>query len=93
MALGGSLMCGLRWTLCQLVMQRSELGLENPIDLMYHIQPLMIVSLLPLAIGIEGITNRLLFNLTKHKNNMIYSDVVIQEENGKSSIIFLCIFS
>jgi len=55
MCLTASLMCGLRWTLSQKVMQKSALGLENPIDMIYHIQPLMIISLLPLAIGIEGV--------------------------------------
>ena len=32
---------GLRWTLSQMVMQKSEMGLANPIDMMYHIQPWM----------------------------------------------------
>ncbi|KAG7177997.1 Solute carrier family 35 member C2-like [Homarus americanus] len=49
-----SLLSGLRWTLSQLVMQKSELGLSNPIDMVYHIQPWMTVSLLPLAIIMEG---------------------------------------
>ncbi|KAK4324708.1 hypothetical protein Pmani_004664 [Petrolisthes manimaculis] len=34
-----SLLSGLRWTLSQLVMQKAELGLSNPIDMVYHIQP------------------------------------------------------
>lgn len=46
---------GLRWTLSQMVMQKSEMGLANPIDMMYHIQPWMIVTLLPFAIAFEGI--------------------------------------
>ncbi|XP_064096958.1 solute carrier family 35 member C2-like isoform X1 [Macrobrachium nipponense] len=49
-----SSLSGLRWTLSQLVMQKSELGLSNPIDMVYHIQPWMTVSLLPLAIIMEG---------------------------------------
>lgn len=36
-------------------MQKSELGLSNPIDMVYHIQPWMTVSLLPLAVIMEGI--------------------------------------
>uniref|UniRef100_A0A0P4WK87 Sugar phosphate transporter domain-containing protein n=1 Tax=Scylla olivacea TaxID=85551 RepID=A0A0P4WK87_SCYOL len=43
-----SLLSGLRWTLSQLVMQKSELALSNPIDMVYHIQPWMTVALLPL---------------------------------------------
>ena len=37
-------------------MQKSKLGLENPIDFIFHIQPLMIMTLLPIAIGVEGIS-------------------------------------
>ena len=36
-------------------MQKSELGLDNPIDMIYHVQPFMLLSLLPLAVAIEGI--------------------------------------
>lgn len=49
-----SLLSGLRWTLSQLVMQKAELGLSNPIDMVYHIQPWMTVALLPLAVVMEG---------------------------------------
>ncbi|KAK8380317.1 hypothetical protein O3P69_016728 [Scylla paramamosain] len=49
-----SLLSGLRWTLSQLVMQKSELALSNPIDMVYHIQPWMTVALLPLAVVMEG---------------------------------------
>lgn len=56
LALSGSFLSGARWTFSQLIMQKSAIGLENPIDLIYHIQPLMILTLLPIAIGIEGIS-------------------------------------
>jgi len=55
LALSGSFLSGARWTFSQMIMQKSSIGLENPIDLMYHIQPLMILTLLPIAIGIEGV--------------------------------------
>jgi solute carrier family 35 protein C2 len=35
-------------------MQKSKLGLENPVDMVYHVQAWMIVAILPLAIGFEG---------------------------------------
>ncbi|KAK2725593.1 solute carrier family 35 member C2-like [Artemia franciscana] len=54
MVLFASFLSGLRWTLSQLVMQRSELGLSNPIDMIYHVQPWMILTLLPFAIFLEG---------------------------------------
>jgi hypothetical protein len=47
-------MAGIRWTLTQTVTQKHELGLSNPIDMIFHIQPTMILFLLPLALAIEG---------------------------------------
>ena len=35
-------------------MQKAQLGLSNPIDLVYHVQPLMILCLLPFAVVFEG---------------------------------------
>lgn len=51
-----SFMAGLRWTLAQLITQKHELGLANPIDMVYHVQPCMILCLLPLAVYIDGIS-------------------------------------
>ncbi|KAH9503513.1 hypothetical protein Btru_068090 [Bulinus truncatus] len=48
-----SVLSGLRWTLAQIVLQKNEIGLHHPIDMMYHIQPWMILTLLPLSAGIE----------------------------------------
>lgn len=55
MVLSASLLSGLRWTLAQLVTQKNKLGLHNPLDLMYHVQPWMIIGLLPLSVYFEGI--------------------------------------
>lgn len=49
-----SLVSGLRWTFAQLIMQKSNLGLHNPIDMVYHMQPWMILSILPFTICFEG---------------------------------------
>lgn len=54
MALTAALTSGLRWTLSQVLMQKKELGLANPIDMIYHIQPWMIATLLPFAVFFEG---------------------------------------
>ncbi|NP_001086345.1 solute carrier family 35 (GDP-fucose transporter), member C2 S homeolog [Xenopus laevis] len=54
LVLAASGLGGVRWTLTQLLMQKAELGLQNPIDTMYHLQPVMFLSLFPLFIGIEG---------------------------------------
>lgn len=50
---------GIRWTLAQLIMQKSKLGLHNPIDMIYYMQPWMILSVLPFLIVFEGIFNYL----------------------------------
>jgi len=54
MVLTASFLSGVRWTLSQLIMQKGKLGLSNPIDLIYHVQPIMILCLLPFAISFEG---------------------------------------
>ncbi|XP_068084108.1 solute carrier family 35 member C2 [Anabrus simplex] len=54
LVLAASFSSGLRWTLAQLVMQKSKLGLSNPLDMVYHVQPWMIVSVLPFAVAFEG---------------------------------------
>ncbi|XP_067142163.1 solute carrier family 35 member C2-like isoform X2 [Centruroides vittatus] len=55
LVLSASFLAGFRWTLAQLVIQKKEIGLGNPIDMMYHMQPWMILGLLPLSIAFEGI--------------------------------------
>lgn len=45
---------GIRWTFAQFIMQKTKLGLHNPIDMIYFMQPWMIVALLPLTIAFEG---------------------------------------
>ncbi|XP_040567610.1 LOW QUALITY PROTEIN: solute carrier family 35 member C2 [Lepeophtheirus salmonis] len=57
MALSASLLSGIRWTYTQLVMQkRSDLGLTNPLDMIYHVQPMMILTLIVFSILFEGET-------------------------------------
>lgn len=50
----GSFTSGIRWTLAQLIMQKSKLGLKNPVDMMFYMQPWMLVSIFPVAVFIEG---------------------------------------
>ncbi|XP_053955392.1 solute carrier family 35 member C2 [Anastrepha ludens] len=49
-----SLSSGIRWSFAQFVMQKSKLGLHNPIDMIYYMQPWMIASLLPFLVTFEG---------------------------------------
>ncbi|KAJ8041937.1 Solute carrier family 35 member C2 [Holothuria leucospilota] len=52
-----SILSGVRWSLAQLLTQRGghEGGLRNPVDTIYHLQPVMIIGLLPLAVPVEGL--------------------------------------
>uniref|UniRef100_A0A0K8TQP9 Putative solute carrier family 35 member c2 n=1 Tax=Tabanus bromius TaxID=304241 RepID=A0A0K8TQP9_TABBR len=45
---------GIRWSFAQLIMQKSKLGLHNPVDMMFHMQPWMLLSVLPLTFAFEG---------------------------------------
>jgi len=54
LALTASALSGLRWTLAQILTQKQELGLHNPLDTLYHLQPFMTLTLIPLAFYIEG---------------------------------------
>ena len=54
LCLFASFSSGLRWTLAQMVMQKSKLGLSNPIDMMYYMQPWMLLAVLPVALWFES---------------------------------------
>uniref|UniRef100_A0A3P8XYZ6 Collagen alpha-1(XX) chain n=1 Tax=Esox lucius TaxID=8010 RepID=A0A3P8XYZ6_ESOLU len=56
MVLLASFIGGIRWTLTQVLMQKAELGLQNPVDTMYHLQPVMFMGLFPLFLFNEGLT-------------------------------------
>lgn len=49
-----SLSSGIRWTFAQLIMQKQKIGLHNPVDMVFHMQPWMILAALPFAIVFEG---------------------------------------
>lgn len=48
-----SLSSGIRWTFSQMIMQKEKIGLHNPVDMVFHIQPWTILAALPLAIIFE----------------------------------------
>ncbi|XP_075229922.1 solute carrier family 35 member C2-like [Lycorma delicatula] len=54
LVLFASFISGLRWTLAQVIMQRSDLGLKNPVDMLYYVQPWMLLTILPFALVREG---------------------------------------
>ncbi|XP_065827321.1 solute carrier family 35 member C2-like [Oscarella lobularis] len=49
-----SVIGGIRWNLAQILTQSNKLKLTNPIDVIYHLQPVMILTLLPIAVALEG---------------------------------------
>ncbi|EPQ05206.1 Solute carrier family 35 member C2 [Myotis brandtii] len=55
LVLGASFIGGIRWTLTQILLQKADLGLQNPIDTMFHLQPLMFLGLFPLFAIFEGL--------------------------------------
>ncbi|XP_056451339.1 solute carrier family 35 member C2 [Gadus chalcogrammus] len=66
---------GIRWTLTQILMQKAELGLQNPVDTMYHLQPLMFLCLFPLFLFNEGLgvsSSEKLFRV-EHLPPLLYS--------------------
>ncbi|MEQ2272521.1 hypothetical protein XENORESO_018866 [Xenotaenia resolanae] len=68
MVLLASFIGGIRWTLTQVLMQKAELGLQNPIDAMFHLQPLMFLGLFPLFLYNEALSlsaSEKLFRVTK----------------------------
>lgn len=45
---------GVRWTVSQLVMQREDQSLRHPLDMVAHVQPWMLIAILPLVFLFEG---------------------------------------
>ena len=72
---------GLRWTLSQLLTQKKELGLGNPMDFLFHLQPTMVFGMLPLLLG-HGF---LPFLSTKRLFGALTKEILI-----RSSIKILC---
>lgn len=45
---------GFRWTLSQFVMQKADLGMKSPVDMMYYSQPWMFIAIFPISVFLEG---------------------------------------
>ncbi|XP_067929952.1 solute carrier family 35 member C2-like isoform X2 [Watersipora subatra] len=72
MCLVASIVSGLRWSLTQLIAQKDALGLTNPVDFMYHIQPWMICGLLPAAAVTEGLKFAVDTNFINFPNSLTF---------------------
>lgn len=65
LALLASVFSGIRWTLTQVIMQKDSIGMHNPLDVIYHIQPVMALTMALFAFSMEGTKlagSSLLFN-------------------------------
>ncbi|XP_023296736.2 solute carrier family 35 member C2 [Lucilia cuprina] len=84
-----SLCGGIRWSLAQFVMQKSKLGLHNPIDMIYHMQPWMIAALLPFVIIFEGKgLIKILENMSNYPDSTIYM-VLLKISAGATLAFFM----
>ncbi|XP_076247780.1 solute carrier family 35 member C2-like [Calliopsis andreniformis] len=45
---------GIRWTMTQLIMQKSKVGMRSPIDMMYYMQLWMLLPIIPVMTWFEG---------------------------------------
>ncbi|CAD6186326.1 unnamed protein product [Caenorhabditis auriculariae] len=45
---------GVRWTVSQLVMQKDESTVRNPLDMVAHVQPWMMIPIIPMIFFFEG---------------------------------------
>ncbi|CAI8051321.1 Solute carrier family 35 member C2 [Geodia barretti] len=74
-----SVITGVRWTTAQLAIQKEELGLSNPVDTVFHLQPVMILTLLPLAILVDGVhigTSEVVFRASSFQE-LLWTSVII----------------
>jgi drug/metabolite transporter (DMT)-like permease len=53
LVLTASVMSGLRWSLTQLLLQHDSLGMDNPVATLYHLSPVMFVTMATLSLIFE----------------------------------------
>lgn len=53
LVLTASVMSGLRWSLTQLLLQHDRLGMDNPVATLYHLSPVMFVTMAVLSMIFE----------------------------------------
>ncbi|XP_023336208.1 solute carrier family 35 member C2 [Eurytemora carolleeae] len=90
MVLSASFLSGIRWTLSQLIMQRSNQELSNPIDMIFHIQPIMFITILPFVIGFEGPN---LINMLGNIKDYNMSDITLDASEIVAGKLFISFIS
>lgn len=76
---------GIRWTFSQLVMQKEDQGLRNPLDMVAHVQPWMFLAILPLIFFFEDFTPQTLLMYNK-----TYAPMKILVGIGVGGILAFC---
>jgi len=89
MVLSASFLSGIRWTLSQLIMQKSQLGLSNPVDMIYHVQPVMIMVLIPFAVGFEGVTISSSLALFRFEDSILFLTTITRVVAGGLIAFFM----
>jgi len=54
LVLAASFSSGFRWTLSQFIMQKADMGIQSPVDMMYFSQPWMFITIFPISVFLEG---------------------------------------
>lgn len=84
-----SIVAGVRWTCVQLLLQKSKMDMKNPIDMIYHMQPLMIASVLPFAIWMEGMDVVRNCQLIRSKDSTIFTVLILKVLLGAFIAFFM----
>lgn len=61
---------GLRWNLTQVLLQQDRLGMDNPIATLYHLSPIMFVTMLLLSLIFEDPISQ--FRQSQHFDNIFH---------------------
>lgn len=70
LVLVAAIVSGLRWNLTQLLLQQDQLGMDNPIATLYHLSPIMFVTMLMLSLILENPIDQ--FRQSKHFDNFFH---------------------
>ncbi|CAM0137932.1 unnamed protein product [Umbelopsis sp. WA50703] len=87
LVLTASVMSGLRWSLTQLLLQHDTLGMDNPVATLYHLSPVMFVTMAVLSLIFEDPIGQ--FKNSEHFDSIFH----IMESFGLMSIGGLLAFA
>ena len=73
----------------QLIMQKSKLGLSNPLDMIYHVQPVMIIVLLPFAVAFEGLKMSSSLAVFRYEDFGLFMTTIIRVVTGGLIAFFM----